>query len=59
MMLESVAGLGTRVTARLPLVCRAEEKPGRGAAARLETASHFGHRGAPRSAVAAQEKKIA
>ena len=31
--LESVAGVGTRVTARLPLVCRPEEKPGRAAAA--------------------------
>ncbi len=58
--LESVAGVGTRVTARLPLVCRPEERPGRNAVAILETASHFGHRGAPRaSEFAAQEKKIA
>ena len=59
LLLESVAGVGTRVTACLPLVCRAEEKPSRGTVARLETASHFGHRGAPRPAATAQEKKIA
>jgi cell cycle sensor histidine kinase DivJ len=59
LLLESVAGVGTRVTARLPLVCRAEDKPGRGAVACLETASHFGHRGAPRAPAATQEKKIA
>ena len=59
LLLESVAGVGTRVTARLPLVCRAEEKPGRSTVARLETASHFGHRGAPRAPAATQEKKIA
>jgi cell cycle sensor histidine kinase DivJ len=57
--LESVPGAGTRVTARLPLVCRADEKSGRAAPARLETASNFGHRGAPRMAVANPEKKIA
>ncbi len=57
--LESVAGVGTRVTARLPLACRCEEKPGRGAAACLDTASNFGRRGAPRASVAIQEKKIA
>ncbi|MBV8473072.1 MAG: PAS domain-containing sensor histidine kinase [Hyphomicrobiales bacterium] len=58
--LESVAGVGTRVTARLPLICRPEDRPGRSAVAILETASHFGHRGAPRaSEFAAQEKKIA
>ena len=57
--LESVAGVGTRVTARLPLVCRPEEKPGRPAAAQLETASNFSHRGAPRAPGSSQEKKIA
>ncbi len=57
--LESVAGVGTRVTARLPLVCRAEERPGRAAAACLETASNFDHRGVPRAAGSVPEKKIA
>ncbi|HYA74861.1 MAG TPA: HAMP domain-containing sensor histidine kinase, partial [Roseiarcus sp.] len=58
--LESVAGVGTRVTALLPLVCRSEEKPARAAAACLETASNFGHRGAaPRAPGSSQEKKIA
>ena len=60
LLLESVAGVGTRVTARLPLICRAEERAGRSAVATLETASQFGHRGAPRSpASAGQEKKFA
>ncbi|MGD0562437.1 MAG: PAS domain-containing sensor histidine kinase [Roseiarcus sp.] len=59
LLLESVAGVGTRVTARLPLVCRSEEKSGRAAAACLETASNFGHRGAPRASDSIQEKKIA
>jgi two-component system, cell cycle sensor histidine kinase DivJ len=58
-LLESVAGVGTRVTARLPLVCRPEDKPARNAVASLETRSHFGHRGAPRGPAATQEKKIA
>ena len=58
--LESVAGVGTRVTALLPLVCRSEEKPARAAPACLETASNFGHRGAaPRAPGSSQEKKIA
>jgi cell cycle sensor histidine kinase DivJ len=57
--LESVPGVGTRVTVRLPLVCRPEEKPGRAAAARLETASNFGHCGAPLESGSIQEKKIA
>ncbi|MGD0184376.1 MAG: PAS domain-containing sensor histidine kinase [Roseiarcus sp.] len=57
--LESVAGVGTRVTARLPLVCSGEQKPGRGAAASLETTSSFGHRNAPRGSAPTQEKKIA
>ena len=57
--LESVVGVGTRVTVRLPLVCGPEEKPGRGAAACLETASNFGHRSAPRASAPMQEKKIA
>ena len=57
--LESVAGVGTRVTARLPLVCRPEEKPGRGAAASLETESSLGRRDAPRETIPIQEKKIA
>ncbi|HEY1943779.1 MAG TPA: PAS domain-containing sensor histidine kinase [Roseiarcus sp.] len=60
LLLESVAGVGTRVTARLPLICRPEERASRGAMATLETASHFGHRGAPRSpASVVQEKKFA
>ena len=59
LLLESVAGVGTRVTARLPLVCRAEDKPGRSPVARLETASHFGHRDVPRPSLTTQEKKIA
>ncbi len=60
LQLESVAGVGTRVTARLPLVCGSEEKPARAAAACLETASNFGHRGAaPRASGSSQEKKIA
>jgi cell cycle sensor histidine kinase DivJ len=58
LLLESVPGVGTRVTARLPLVCRSEEKPGR-AAACLETASNFGHRGAPCASGSIQEKKSA
>jgi cell cycle sensor histidine kinase DivJ len=58
-LLESVAGVGTRVTVRLPLVCRSEEKPARNAVAHLETRSHFGQRGAPRAPAATQEKKIA
>jgi cell cycle sensor histidine kinase DivJ len=57
--LESVAGVGTRVTARLPLVCGAEPHAGRGAAASLETAADFSHRNAPRASPPAQEKKIA
>jgi cell cycle sensor histidine kinase DivJ len=57
--LESVAGVGTRVIVRLPLVCRAEERPARATPARLETASNFGHRGAPRMAGLSQEMKIA
>jgi cell cycle sensor histidine kinase DivJ len=57
--LESVAGVGTRVTARLPLVCRSDEKPSRAAAAQLETASSFDHRGAPRAPGSSPEKKIA
>ena len=57
--LESVAGVGTRVTARLPLVCRPEQKPGRAAAARLETASDFGHGAAPLGSGSIEERKIA
>jgi cell cycle sensor histidine kinase DivJ len=60
LLLESVAGVGTRVTARLPLICRPEERADRSSVAILETASHFGHRGAPRSpSSAVQEKKFA
>ncbi len=58
-LLESVAGVGTRVTVRLPLVCRPEQRPGRAAAASLETASNFGHRAAPHTFALVQEKKIA
>jgi cell cycle sensor histidine kinase DivJ len=57
--LESVAGVGTRVTARLPLVCRPEQKPGRAAPARLETASDFGAGGASRGSGSIEERKIA
>ncbi len=57
--LESVAGVGTRVTAQLPLVCHAEQKPGRPAAARLETAADFGPGDAPRGSGAIEERKIA
>jgi len=57
--LESVVGVGTRVTACLPLVCHAPDEPGQGAAAPLETASHFGPRAASRAISMMQEKKIA
>jgi cell cycle sensor histidine kinase DivJ len=57
--LESVAGVGTRVTARLPLVCRPEQKPGRAAPARLETASDFAAGAAPRGSGSIEERKIA
>ena len=57
--LESVAGVGTRVTAQLPLVGPSEQKPGRATAARLETASDFGHRDAPRPSGSKEERRIA
>ena len=57
--LESVAGVGTRVTARLPLVCRCESKSGRAAASRLETAADFGPGAAPRGSGSIEERKIA
>jgi len=55
--LESVAGVGTRVTARLPL--RPGEDRFDGAPAPLETLPHFDRRGAPRASGATLEKKIA
>jgi cell cycle sensor histidine kinase DivJ len=54
--LESVPGVGTRVTARLPLICK-EIVAGR--VAPLETACRFDGRGAPRAPGSMVEKKIA
>ena len=55
--LESAPGVGTRVTARLPLNC--EDASARRAAAPLETASRFDSRGAARTPGSMLEKKIA